>query len=62
MLKQQRLGVALLSSDKMLVEVVPGLLGMRSRHLLWPRVGGGSGASGGEAKAAALHADLQAVC
>lgn len=46
----------------MLVLVVPGLEGMHSRHLLWPSVGGGSGASGGEAEAAALHADLQAVC
>ncbi len=39
-------------------------MGVCSRHQLppTPRCRGGYRASGGEAKAAALHADLQAVC
>lgn len=52
-----------LNSDKALLEVCffPGLVGMSSRRGLCsamrrPRP------SGGEAEAAALHADLQAVC
>lgn len=62
MLRQQRQGEALLSSDKMLVECVPGIVRTHSRRALCPMWLWFQGASRGEAKAAALHTDFQAIC